>query len=307
MKVRVETTCFLCVLLVACIGCSKKTPDSASVDDLRNTTPDHPLMDIHKAIELGNVEQAWANIYHKTFDINLGRDPVPLGEALYHESRARERKGVPVSEAHNKIAMLLIEAGADVNRECFGNRYPLEFAVRTENFPMFRFLLEHGADPNIGYNPGWTLIEHLADVVAIEYLEVLIKHGADVNYKHPLLRICSARTDHYWQLRATSSQIESVREDEVPQLVWKGAKMLLDAGADVNKVKRHYGNTEAPLFAAVERQDAKLVKLLLDYGASTDIQRQVRDSSIRGEKIPETPLSLARKKNDAELIRLLGG
>lgn len=73
------------------------------------------------------------------------------------------------------------------------------------------------------------------------------------------------------------------------------AKYLIEHGANIHNVDR-YGHT--PLYEAVFYNRLEVVKLLLENGAWTDIDRLTR--------LKETPLTVAREQNrNAEMIKLL--
>jgi ankyrin repeat protein len=84
----------------------------------------------------------------------------------------------------NKLK-LLIASGADVN--CQGHRgmKPLFWALINQNFRGFKFLLDHGADPNavvaIVQPPPENALTLAASVDDSKYLEELLKHGANPN------------------------------------------------------------------------------------------------------------------------------
>lgn len=75
-------------------------------------------------------------------------------------------------------------------------------------------------------------------------------------------------------------------------MMWRrdhdGARLLIQAGADVNDVRDIdvRGMGETPLHAAVAQQDAVMVELLLRHGAKDDVVSEFGD----------TPRKHARKK-----------
>jgi ankyrin repeat protein len=92
------------------------------------------------------------------------------------------------------VAQLLLEDGADVNTRDNIHNTPLFLAMRHEASNLVRFLLEHGANPNLqnkeGKTPlhklfgpqdsGWAPHYHSADYISI-VAQLLLEHGADVN------------------------------------------------------------------------------------------------------------------------------
>lgn len=184
---------------------------------------------------------------------------------------------IALSKRYNSIAKLLIEAGANVNLQNANGAYPL-FLV-TRDLELTKLLLKNGAITNQRTNsfPYAVLLDvHDADIV-----KLLIDYGADVNYR---CRRCGA------------NQTPLIRA--VKNGYYEIAKLLLENGADPNFSPNSY----LPLFLAIEqrnygRTEPKFVKLLLDYGANTDI----RLSRFNGY----TPLSYAVQRNNYGAFLLL--
>jgi len=109
----------------------------------------------------------------------------------------------------------------------------------------------------------------------IKQIETLINKGTDVNEAEPL----TGATALYWAICKNVS-LETVR-------------FLLDKGADVNK---GITNGWTPLLVAVYNGNAKMVKLLLDYGA---------DITGREPMGNRTPVQLAEEKGNAAIARML--
>jgi ankyrin repeat protein/mono/diheme cytochrome c family protein len=201
----------------------------------------------------------------------------------------------------------LIEAGAELNVRTVEGRTPLYLAaVQPAAAETVKFLLSKGADPNIPDIAGRTPLMNAAGFGNVEAMRALIEKGADVN----------ART----QAGATAL-FDAARSRSLPAV-----QLLLAKDADVNaSTKRNntalalaasYGNSEivrvlvekgvdiavtdergySPLMYAAysESMPAEAVRLLLAKGA---------DVSVKGEG--ETALSLASKRGDTEIVRLI--
>lgn len=124
------------VLAITLIGCSKKVPD-------------RPLIDLYKAIELGNIEQAKSNLYYKTLPIDGTSAKIPpIIWAIYQEKLQRKRAG-EYSQVHNDILRILLDNGADPNAEwtwdvAISKDSALEYSISYENLSAVKILLNKG-------------------------------------------------------------------------------------------------------------------------------------------------------------------
>src|SRR5690606_15630584 len=71
-------------------------------------------------------------------------------------------------EGDIESARLLLDAGADVNRQTTGGWTPLLAAVQNRYYRLAAFLLERGADPNIQNQGGWSPLYLATDNRSIE-------------------------------------------------------------------------------------------------------------------------------------------
>ena len=196
---------------------------------------------------------------------------------------------------HVAFAQLLLERGADVNARDNVHRTPLLLAIQDRSPNIARFLLEHGADSNLVYEEGNTLLHLLLgprDFIWGRFLRIddhcdnrilalaglLLEHGADVNaqddvYKTPLLL--------------------ALQRDALDI-----AKFLLEHGADPNT-----GNSEGntPLHTLLlerdneNNNDVLILQLLLKHGADTCARN--KDHS--------TPLDLAPYHGKISIAQVL--
>jgi ankyrin repeat protein len=155
---------------------------------------------------------------------------------------------------------------------------PLHSAVFACQSCMAKFLLDHGADPNIGSNPGGHTALHYAaysdrgieDCTLVRYL---IQYGADVNA--PADDRCldsSGQTGEFLHELLFDPQqdelelvypIHCAAYSSVPSRV----EALLEAGADIQARTSIYGST--PLHLAA-RRGFEMVRFLLGKGADPD-------------------------------------
>lgn len=101
-----------------------------------------------------------------------------------------------ISKCHYKIAEMLVEAGANINAygrnpnhappdlvwDDNGNYLktssPLTLAIKEENAPLTKTLLEKGADPNVKMFKNITPLSIAVDTENSEIISLLVEHGA---------------------------------------------------------------------------------------------------------------------------------
>jgi ankyrin repeat protein len=180
---------------------------------------------------------------------------------------------------HHLIVELLINAGADINRNSENEWSALSGAASYGHINVLRLLIEEGANVNIEEVGGRTPLLIAAHNGHTEAVRVLIENGADVNTANnggdsPLT--ASARRGHI-------------------QIV----ELLINAGVNVNPE----GNTRSPLINAVDSNNVQIVGLLLENGA--DVYKRI--TSFVSPRL--TALSLAivteRVQPSAEISRIV--
>jgi ankyrin repeat protein len=126
--------------------------------------------------------------------------------------RARDKDGgglTPLVYAAREdcleCAEVLIESGANVNQATHYGWTPLLTATQNRHYKLAQYLLEHGANPNIANGGGWNPL-YIAtdnrnieggdypvrkpDMDHLEYIKLLLNHGADVN-----ARVCGTKSE----------------------------------------------------------------------------------------------------------------
>lgn len=175
----------------------------------------------------------------------------------------------------------LIEAGADINyQEESAGATALIMAVQYNFADIARYLIEKGADLSIRTKTGHTALMAAA-VSSEELFDLLVSKGADMSVKLE---------------NGTSAFTLSISGAMSDYVGLETAKKLLENGADVDEAA-HSGPTEGYtcLIMAAGNQRPDIVKFLVDEGVNVNARA--------GDGI--TPLSMAEKRNDPEMVTLL--
>ncbi len=226
-----------------------------------------------------------------------------------------------------ETAELLIRAGANVNAANDYGVTPLSLACTNRNAAIVGRLLQAGADPNAAQMTGETALMTCARTGSVEAAKRLIEHGADVNAreaqggqtalmwavaeKHPAVarllieqgaevNATSYGSDGYTPLlyaanhlaakpvRAKSSGFQpllfAAQQGDI-----ESARILLEAGADLNNSTPEYGNA---LVVACASGHEALALLLLEKGADPNV----------ADGLGITPLHYAVRKGLSDLI-----
>lgn len=169
------------------------------------------------------------------------------------------------------VVRLLLDAGANVDATTVVGNTPL-FSAASGSIDIARMLLDSGANPNATAKNGATPL-FIAALRNSGVVSLLVDRGANV-------KAATKRGETPLALAATHGDIGAVR-------------LLLAKGADVNSVD-YRGYTPLMCAAYYDRATPELMRLLLDRGA---------DVFVTGEG--ETPISIAAKRGENEVTRLL--
>ncbi|GFO43969.1 ankyrin repeat and socs box protein 13 [Plakobranchus ocellatus] len=174
-------------------------------------------------------------------------------------------------EGRYKDLKKLLDSGKhDVNLATFELVRPLHEACLAGQFECTALLIKYGADVNLRNIDGATALCDACSNGCILCVQLLLENGANVN--PPFL--------------LTTPVHESVLKDN-----WACLKLLLEYGASLDKSDCHFGT---PLHVAACKGHLKSAMILLQAGASPNVS-----------KTHQTPLHLAARSQDLDLIKLL--
>ena len=211
---------------------------------------------------------------------------------------------------------ILLDAGADVNQVTEYGWTALLTATQNRYYQLGKFLLERGADPAIGNSGGWTPLyiatdnrniengdypTRQPDMDHMEYIELLLDHGADPNAR--MMSSTETRTifTHQWLREEGATAFWRASQSSDTELM----RRLLDAGADP-LIATHNGTTALMVASGIgwvegvthewsREQNVQTVDLLLELGA--DVNARDRDG--------RTALMGAAHKGRSGIVRTL--
>ena len=207
----------------------------------------------------------------------------------------------------------LVQAGTDVNARGKGNMTPLLWAFPDNHVPRFKWLLEHGADPNVKIEsefntrgfmvPGDAVTHFVCKTAFPGYFDAVFEHGGDPNLRTslyedvPLTLVIKGggggnREGKIRALIAAGADPDMFSGQITPTVnavTWGGqyglANLLLDLGAD-HRVYEKNGMRRLIHFAVLEEQAFRgddpqqkadyqaLLKRLTDRGESIELARK---------------------------------
>ena len=203
-----------------------------------------------------------------------------------------------------EIVKLLLDQGAEVDNQDNNEWTALIIASYYGNYEIVKLLLKFGANVNIKARNYETALILASQEKHIEIVELLIEYGAKDDLGIVLSRVAASKDirintiklllkqvvskaeDHQWMQDAVNGASETGRIDIVELLLEHGAddlgwalvlailnkhsdvvELLLEHDTHVDDNKWDCTLNQPPLAIAVEKEDAGMVKLLLEHGA----------------------------------------
>lgn len=209
---------------------------------------------------------------------------------------------------HYKIfidaAKYLLEHGADIN---IGSPLVRALSIKTDHvetpcIEMAQFLIDNGADTNYASN-GESVLMTAIGSCDLDAVELVLKNGANVNYqgkdqKSALMCLFGYTLDEQIHEEAYG---EKYPEDHkyYSELVME---MLIDYGADIH-AKDSMGMTALMRYA--KEGNERLVNILLARGADTTIKTELTAFSLASDENIKKSIKDTQNNNPQRLVKLL--
>jgi ankyrin repeat protein len=219
-------------------------------------------------------------------------------------------------EGDIESARLLLEAGADVNQTTEYGWTPLLTATNNRHYHLGSFLIEWGADVNLANKGRWTPLYLAtdnrnieggdypvpkADMDSLEYIKLLLDHGADPNLRARDNTLTRTIFTMQWFFEAGATPFVRAAQSSDVELM----KLLLAYGADP-KIPTEYGDTALTSAAGIgwvegvtyewsKQANFEAIKMLLDLGLDPN----------GANKDGRTPLMGAGLKGRNDVVQLL--
>ncbi|XP_044736862.1 putative ankyrin repeat protein RF_0381 [Chrysoperla carnea] len=200
---------------------------------------------------------------------------ISLGSNINHHDEYDKTPVFVAMELGNlESVKILIKENCNLNFTVKNGNTPLEWAINVGNFELFKLLVDGNAsvtmrDPKCQ----WTLLHHAVlavyDDVTLNMMQYLLLKGAEINATN-----IYGETPLYLAVDGACCNYSYVSNKS-----YKYVKFLLDNGAELNTLINEYKPVNrkppTPISIAVMKNNYKLVKLLILYGADLYLDRNL--------------------------------
>lgn len=205
---------------------------------------------------------------------------------------------VAIINKNNDIAKLLLEQdNLDLNqsvKNVFDKNHTLNalgLAIKEDNLEILQIMLSKNKDLIDKFKiNGFTLLEFAIRENKFDAFKLLIENGANYNYK---LDLNQSKNDNNVEFTALGFALYSKRTEMVKFLIENGAQ--IDEVVYMNK-QTNYSLNAIQYIAITDSDDCKMLRLLLDAGARTDVVT-TGENSTKGYNLLQ--LALAINHNNA--------
>jgi hypothetical protein len=189
--------------------------------------------------------------------------PKPILQGPAGATAAANLQELVKSGSIDRLQKYLSSPGTDINDRPGSDEALLDYAAELNQVPIARFLLDHNAHvdamQNQGQNGGLTALHRAAISDAADVAQLLLAHGAEVNFHGPL---------------GTTPLILAALNGS-----GRTAQVLLDHGADVLTAD---GHRETALSAATAHNHPDIVRALLIH-VPTPTSTNLNEIAMRGD------------------------
>ena len=199
---------------------------------------------------------------------------------------------VSATKGNVEIVKWALNKGADPDSDIEHNRTALHWAVGTDNLDTAKCLLDAGADKNKCTSEDGNSVLHTACARSsnVEIIKMLIFGETNFN---------TTNSKGETPLDITFSSFSSKKKDI--------ARLLIDAGADVNGNSNEDNFITAPIFGAMALGDMEIVKCMIEKGVKLNKKNIHGDEPliwINTDKSGESVLNLVKlcEDNGADIL-----
>jgi len=203
----------------------------------------------------------------------------------------------------SKVMDILTNNPASINEWDLQGNTALCLAAQNGHADIAKILLEAGADAEKEGGGGWLPLHEAAYHGSIDVARILIENGASVNSKTnqaelPIhLAIKKGNAELVRLLLDGGSDMSGTLHAAVPQGDEEMVRFLLDRGADVNEKEPHW--QDSPLHSAARHGQASVVKVLLTAGADIHAANKQQEKPIDVARYSVETQELLRKHEES--------